>query len=90
VKTGQFSSGKEKTKQWNYYETIASFTLFDKRLGKDRHVTPDVELSEKHCLVQSIFKSVSTSMATEKGRIYSKGAPLKRAPQRFAGAVAPN
>jgi len=42
VKAGQFSRGKEKTKLWNYYETIASFTLFDKRLGKVRHVNPDV------------------------------------------------
>jgi len=50
VKAAQFSRGKEITKQWNYYETIASFTLFDKRLGKVRHVNPDVQLSEKHCL----------------------------------------
>ena len=42
VKAGQFSRGKEITKQWNYYETIASFTLFDKRLGEVRHVKPDV------------------------------------------------
>jgi len=47
---GQFSRGKEKMKQWIYYETIASLTLFDKRLGKIRHVNPDVQLSEKHCL----------------------------------------
>jgi len=25
-----------------YYETVASFTLFHKRLGKIRHVNPDV------------------------------------------------
>jgi len=42
VKAGQFSRGKEQTKQWNYYETTASFTLFDKRLGKVQHVNPDV------------------------------------------------
>jgi len=42
VKAGQFSRGKEKTKQCNYYETIESFTLFDKRLGKVRHVNPVV------------------------------------------------
>jgi len=42
VKAGQFSRGKEITKQWNYYDTIASFTLFNKRLGKVRHVNPDV------------------------------------------------
>jgi len=42
VKAGQFSRGKEKTKQCNYYETIASFTLFDKMLGKVRHINPDV------------------------------------------------
>ena len=42
VKAWQFSRGKEITKQWHYYETIASFTLFDKRLGKVRHVNPDV------------------------------------------------
>jgi len=47
---GQFSHGKEKTKQWNYYETIALFTLFGKRLSKDRDVNPDVQLSEKQCL----------------------------------------
>jgi len=29
-------------------------------------------------------------MATKKGRIYGKGVPLKGAPQRFGGAVAPN
>jgi len=46
VNAGQLSSGKEKTKQWNYYETIASFTLLDKRLGRARHVNPDV-LDEK-------------------------------------------
>jgi len=39
---GQFSRGKETTKQWNYYETKALFTLFHKRLGKVRHVQPDV------------------------------------------------
>jgi len=39
---GQLSRGKEITKQWNYYETIASFTLFDKGLGEIRHVNPDV------------------------------------------------
>ena len=50
VKAGQFSRSKEIMKQWNYYETIASFTLFGKRLGKVRHVNPDVLLSEKHCL----------------------------------------
>jgi len=50
VKGGQFSRDKEKTKQWNYYETIASFTLFDKRLGKVRHTKPDVQLSEKYGL----------------------------------------
>jgi len=42
VKAGQFSRGKEIMKQWNYYETIASFTLFNKRLGKVRHVNPNV------------------------------------------------
>jgi len=42
VKAGQFSRGKEITKQSNHYETIASFTLFVKRLGKVRHVNPDV------------------------------------------------
>jgi len=42
VKAGQFSPGKEITKQWNYYETIASFTLFDKRLVKVLHVNPAV------------------------------------------------
>jgi len=42
VKAGQFSRGKEKTKQWNYYETITLFTLFDKRLDEVRHVNPDV------------------------------------------------
>jgi len=50
VKAGQFSHGKEKTKQWNYYETIASFTLFDKTLGKVWHVNHYVQLSEKHCI----------------------------------------
>ena len=42
--------GKEITKQWYYYETIALFMLFDKTLGKVRHVNPDVEPSEKQCL----------------------------------------
>jgi len=42
VKAGQYSRGKEITKRWNYYETIALFMLFDKRLGKVRHVNPDV------------------------------------------------
>ena len=42
VKAGQFSRGKEKTKQCNYYETIAWFTLFDKRLGKVWYINPDV------------------------------------------------
>jgi len=42
VKAGPFSRGKEITKQWNDYETIASFTLFDKRLGNIRHVNPNV------------------------------------------------
>jgi len=42
TEAGQFSRGKEKTKQWNYYEAIASFTLCDKRLDKVRHVNPDV------------------------------------------------
>jgi len=42
VKIGQLSRGKEITKQWYCYETIALFTLFDKRLGKGRHVNPDV------------------------------------------------
>jgi len=42
VKAGQFSLGKEITKPWNYYKKIASFTLFDKRLGNVRHVNPDV------------------------------------------------
>jgi len=41
-KAGQFSRGKEIKKQWHYYETIALFTLCDKRLGKVRHVNPDV------------------------------------------------
>jgi len=87
---GQFSRGKEKMKQWNYYETIASFTLFDKRLGKARHVNPDLQLSETHCLFESILKSVSASVCIKKGRIYGKGAPFKGAPQRFGGVVAPN
>jgi len=29
VKAGQFTRGKEITKQWNCYEIRASFTLFD-------------------------------------------------------------
>jgi len=36
-------------KQWHYYETIALFMLFDKRLGKVRHVYSDVESSLKRC-----------------------------------------
>jgi len=39
---GQFSRGKEITKQWYCYETIALFTLFDESWGKVRHVNPDV------------------------------------------------
>jgi len=33
--------------QWYYFETIALFTLFHKRLGKVRHVNPDAQLSDK-------------------------------------------
>jgi len=50
VKAGQFSRGKEMTKQWNYYVTIASFTLFHKRLGKDRHVNLDVSKRSRRTL----------------------------------------
>jgi len=38
-------AAKKKTKRWNYYETISSFTLSDKRLGKVRHAKPDVQLT---------------------------------------------
>ena len=90
AEAGQFSRGKERTKESNYYESIALFTLFDKRLSKVRHVNPDVKLSEKHGIFLSIFQCVCTSMGTKKGRIYGKGAPFKGRHRALWGAVVPN
>jgi len=67
VKAAQFSRGKEITKQWNYSETIASFTLFDKRLGKVRHVNPDAYLSEKHCFFRVFLNPFLLPWAPKRG-----------------------
>jgi len=67
VKAGQFSHGKEITKQWNYYETIAPFTIFDKRLGKARHVNPDVYTKRKILLILEYFKICFYFHGNQKG-----------------------
>jgi len=90
VKAGQFSRGKEITKQWNCYETIALYVLLHRRLGKVRHVNPDVSYAKKIVYFRVFFISVSTSMSTKKESIYGKGASFNGAPQAFGGAVAPN
>jgi len=67
VKAEQFSRGKEITKQWNYYETIAPFTIFDKRLGKARHVNPDVYTKRKILLILEYFKICFYFHGNQKG-----------------------
>jgi len=57
VKTGQFSRGKEITKQWYCYETIALFTVFDKRLGKGRCQAKF--LTSRHVLMHRVIFYIS-------------------------------
>ena len=60
MKAGQFSRGKEKTKKCNYYETIASFTLFDKSRGSQPfscHVP--LQHSDRWACTPTAFQQIS-------------------------------
>jgi len=67
---------------------MALFSIFDKRLGKVRHVNPVVLTKQKTLFIlEYFFISVSTSIGTKKGSIYGKWATFKGVPQTFGGKL---